>query len=834
MNTLDMDQADAQLFVLFCVSVLKAPGQIGTFFDKLHHTSANTALRYCSAENLLNVLLLYSSPVLVSVSEVSTIASNLFSAYLDAIDTDPEDLLKDLQDHILWFQNIEINSDSLQGDDVCLQAAKELVSDACSRASLLGLSGKYLGHQELAFAFAQAKTLQLSSYLPNLDEYSPLFLGLEGYSPFDAWYNGIICPYQYYWVNYASLQNSNTLPQAFLDLDSHYDQFDFLCAPFDSPSAAVDGNLLLAGGKLALPMYLDNVILPLAFFHGKDLNPLSLWVKTTQVLTKLSQDFTRWDEVIRKVLTFSNHKSENFPTEATNVLVRNYVAFALYYGLYRETQVGSVDKIRIHELICSTTSFLTTQMQLKDQANINFDLASFPDSVNFSEFLLLPKIASLLENSLEPCVLYLNKMVSLCCVLFPINGFTIRRFAELKQENPLEVDTIQKEVFTIFMHVSDKNYNELLHALELFRSTFLSDIVDIRMNIDRMVFERLVEANRIDLGMQFLKRSNTPSDINGYYEVAVSKFWANFNSATSIEQVLASSTSTQQCFTAIEDIVSFRQIDGQLRETVVGFKHLFRALSLLKNFRFHFVKGQPVTPQDILEKLTSIESEETFTPMSLVSVILEQNPKSYLVNEKLYKIAIDLSIYIGFQDSWVSFYKVRSACIESALIERDFSFAYKQSRDLILNAVEQNKTESLNDIWLIFYQVGKFVPREWMDDFDVKIHKEKIGILSKQREILSLALKFIGPSPTSGDHSRLLVGQFRSINDEITRWYGEQNAQQHEDVSDAMNSARTTLQENFSGVIKNAAESKNQASEKISNLLVSGLGWAIGANTNRS
>lgn len=822
MLTSAIEEADSQLFVLFCVAVSLQPSRIRDFYAKVG-PSTNSELRFTNPLNLLHVLLLHTSPVLVSVSTVSDLAQDIFASYIDPVNTDTKERLEDLQDLIQWIQS-ELKEDKnvFNGPEAFLQAAIDLSSDAQMKAAQLGFSGDYVGYQDLEFAFAKAKTFQLASYLPNLSHLSPLYKNLEGYAPYDAWFNGIIRPYQYYWDNYASLENSDVLASDFLQIDSHYEQFDFLAAPLKSSTSAV-------GSKLTVPLYLNNVVLPLAVYHQNDLNPLSLWMKSYGSLCCSSSDFALWNLVIETVVIFRGQGQDPLPTESYSILIRKYLACSLYYGLYMELKLGSVENMRIQDHIRTATSFLTTKLNLSKRGEFNLKTTQLPELTTFSEFLLLPSVCEFIA-SYELALCLLHQMISTCHILFPINGFTIRKFLDLKEEG-LDLNRVKKEVFSIFMHVSDKNYTELSGALSLFCDNFLDDNDNFRAEINEIVFESLMDAKKINLAKQYFENIDRSLNCGVYLNTSMDKLWSNFNSANSLDEALAQTLYTQQCFEIVESIAAVRGVNETHRESVVALKHLFRALNLLKNFRFYFKKGEKVTPKDIMDRLMHVDTEESFTPMSLVSVILEQNRKSYLVHEKLYKISMDLAIYLGYEDSWASFYKVLSACIESALIERDFNFAYKQSKALIMYAIDQKKCETLNEIWLIFYQVGKFVPREWMDDFDAKVHKEKIEILSKQREILAMALKHISPSKLAGDNSRLLVGQFRSVNEEINRWYTEEKDHQSDGVSSAMQSAQTTLQENLSGIIKDAAESKNQASEKISNLLVSGLGWAIGART---
>lgn len=815
-----LQETDAQLYVLICTAVLCSPSCIESLFAKAS-LSATSALTFTTPQNLLNIVLAHTTPVSIPVSLIATLAEDIISASVDPVNTSSDLLLDDLQDLVQWLeQKLEDNKNPLNSD-AYLQAANELSAASASSAKELGFVYDTNSSQALSFSFARAKTLHLAPYLPNLADYTPLFTNLAGYVPFDSWYSGVVRPYQYYWENYALIGEKAILLRNYLALESHYSQFKSLIAPLNSTTPTLSG-------KLSIPMYFSNVILPLAVSHQHDMNPLSSWLTETHSAFNSSAEFLVWDQVLRTIFA-SDFTS--FPIESCTILIKHYIAAGLYYGLFVELNVGSVEKIRIQEQIRTTTSFLIGQLKLTTTQSPTLKIPLVPESCKFSEFVILPSIDSLLD-SYEEALLYLNRMVSTCCVLFPVNGMTIRTFLELKEENSIDLDRIKKEIVMIFMYVTEKNYAELLNALKLLCDVFVSDIDRFQVEIASTVFERLMDQKMFSLAIEFLRNPDyIVPDPKLYLNIAMTKLWANLNAAKSLDEALSSSLATQQCVEIIESVISVLSFDDIERNRAVGLKHLFRALSLLKNFKFHLNKGESVTPKGILDKLTRVDVDEPFTPMSLVSVILEQNRKAYLVHEKLYKISVDLAIYLGIDDSWASFYKVRSACIESALVERDFNFAYKQSKELLMYAIEQEKGETLNEIWLIFLQVGKFVPREWMDDFDLKVHNEKITILEKQREILSLALKYVTPSALAGDNSTLLVVQFRDVNDKISHWYTEDASLQESSIESVIHSAQTSIQENVSGFVQGAAKSKTQASEKLSNMFVSGLGWAIGANT---
>lgn len=203
-------------------------------------------------------------------------------------------------------------------------------------------------------------------------------------------------------------------------------------------------------------------------------------------------------------------------------------------------------------------------------------------------------------------------------------------------------------------------------------------------------------------------------------------------------------------------------------------------------------------------------------------MILEHNPKSYLAFEKLFRILNDLMLYfdedgeLEQSDTNGCFDRLKSACIESALIDNNFSYAYKQSMELIDHFA---KSSSIDGFWLTFYQVGKYVSPNWIDEDS---ESNRLEIMIKQRELLSQTLQKID----CDGHVKVILDQWNRLNEKIEHDY--QSIDQlkfagFETKSDAKGPE-------LSQVELNMARLPDKAGEKISNLFVSGLGWAIGAN----
>ncbi|RLV89161.1 hypothetical protein JA1_005328 [Spathaspora sp. JA1] len=161
--------------------------------------------------------------------------------------------------------------------------------------------------------------------------------------------------------------------------------------------------------------------------------------------------------------------------------------------------------------------------------------------------------------------------------------------------------------------------------------------------------------------------------------------------------------------------------------------------------------------------------------LELITIISQQNPKSYISFEKLFQVISDLSIYFQSNQQDTYFNKVKIACIESSLIEDNFNYAYTQTMQLFPMCKD----------WIIFYQVGKYISPDW--------DTAPLYILIKQREILGLILEHFD------ENFKMVLDQWDRINSQIEQYQVGQQV------------------------------SREVGRDVISNLLVSGLGWAIGA-----
>ncbi|GEQ67464.1 hypothetical protein JCM33374_g1129 [Metschnikowia sp. JCM 33374] len=457
----------------------------------------------------------------------------------------------------------------------------------------------------------------------------------------------------------------------------------------------------------------------------------------------------------------------------------------------------------------------------------------FLEYSTLEEFATAPPgvVKSIVDRALPESLSYILQVFSTCCSLHALNELTVRKFFFLKSQADSKPQWFHKEVMHLFSRADTQDYDHVLSSLAVFSEAFLSQNIETVKEVDQLIFDNFLRTENFTKAIEYFHGLPEERKLSteAAFHMVNRKFWELFDSASNLDDRIGKLKLATNCLDILDTISRKDGLSDENKKVVIKTKHLLKAIHSLKNFKLVLVRNSPVTPKQILDRITSSSSEEKYPQFTVISSILEQNPKSYLAHERLHKIVNDLGIFADFDLSIVSFPRIQSACVESALIDGNFDFAYKQTKALITYCIETKNTECFNDIWLMFYQVGKYISSEWFGDYDAKIQDEKIGVLFKQREILSLAIKYTKPNTFTTDNSRLLVGQFRHVNQEIQKWHEEAGLHRSDEVQDAFQSTQKQIQENITGLLNEASHSKNQASEKISNLFVSGLGWAIGA-----
>lgn len=757
-SSVELNDAKAYLAVLYVISnVNMSAAEVKEVISVISSTIRhNLALKFITTSNVLSLLIHKVSPLLILIDSVVELSREL-------IFSTENTLGEDLEEVVNWLlKKTELLEDPLfEAEDVVLKSAHDLFVNNQYENQKYGFSPN---SKELLQEFARAKLVYISHYFADINEFEPL---IELSDP--AYEKYLVRPYIHYWSNYGSLYDDSIQFYEFVDSQ---DKFNELIKP-------------VTQGKVAVTSWIENVILPIIKYSKDDFSALQAWL-FDESRGSISARHGLWKETLVVIIN-------QFELKDIQSLLKQYLASCYYYAI-TETEIGSIETLKIYDEIRDTVGLLLKRYGTGEVIATKFEIREF-DSI---EQFINSEFAALVAPTLDG-ITTLNHIIQVCEKLYPINKLTIGDYLSLKSSS--DVGQKEKEVIKLMNGLNESNYKQLLSSVRLFNSSFIDD----ESQINKLIVERFLFFDLFDIVKDFHQSKEFELDDEIYFDLVLKKFWDSFNQATNLNEKIGKLHHAHQCISLIDGL----QLSEENKHAIIKIKHLLKAMAQIKNFKL-VVNKQSLTPSDL----------QKYPPIQIVSFILEQNPKSYLAFEKLYRILIDLQIAFDEVDDSNYLPRVQSACIEAALIDGNFTFAYNHSIELFRH-YETSTSSDLNEVWLTFYQVGKYISPEW---FEVVHSNDKLDVLVKQREILSLALKYLKPTDSSIDNSRLILLQWEHINGEIDEWYRQLQTGSRPTM------AQTAQKNVLSNVLSDATTTTNQASEKLSNLFVSGLGWAIGAN----
>ncbi|ODQ79406.1 hypothetical protein BABINDRAFT_142259 [Babjeviella inositovora NRRL Y-12698] len=278
-----------------------------------------------------------------------------------------------------------------------------------------------------------------------------------------------------------------------------------------------------------------------------------------------------------------------------------------------------------------------------------------------------------------------------------------------------------------------------------------------------------------------------------------SRFWLEVEQATNLNSSLSHLSSAKLILRLMGD----------------EYPHCKSAMTVfdtLKNFKFHLEKNVPVTPYALLKQIRA-------NYFVVLERILELNSKSYYAPEKLKRLSYEMdAISVNHRTTVEQDLRLMTLCAESALADDNFKYAYNFATKLL----KEHSKEELHPFWLTFYQVGRYTSPSWSE--------EVREIWQQQLEVLSQTLLLLPDNQL--EIKKLVLDQWYTLNARL-RETG-QNLSLNEER------AEKGLEKRFTAALasgvkelgidrKHALQAANDTTEKVSNLLVSGLGWAIGA-----
>jgi hypothetical protein len=768
----DIKLADATIYTAIA-DMVTSNTEVSTILPDLtsllyHHRN----LQYTTKHNVLKLLLVFTFPNTTS----GTTLAGWIRDILD-VENRGEHLDSPAVDLFEFATSVSNHNENGPKNKALLQTTQDMILSVDEEAALYEFPGP---DSNLVFNFVKAKLLHWSKYTGDLNEYLLLFKLVEGYPPFELWYQGVIVPF----FTYSKSYPDKTSLQFYLSCCTLTDQFNILIAPlsFNEPPQ--------------ITHWISTVILPLIKYHNYTVDPLLAELFCPQVGPP-SKKYHLWHDVLKAFV-----ESPDFDFDHYKEVVRCYLG-SIYYYSNDETsgKIASVEITKIYDSIRDTLSLFKLgtandiQLEGNPQAFLTFE-EFLMDPQNPLKLLFEPTFGNLAE---------LNQIVDVCQKLFPSNKLTIKEYLVLKTG---ETNDKEKEIKKCCSNISKSNWAQWLVSIELIISTFVNENEKNRIN--SLVIERFLFANLFEVVEKFQEKSSLEIDSQTYYKLVLSKWWDSFNAATNLNEKIGHLRDATDCLKLFDKM----DLPQDQRDEIIRIKHLLKAIYNMKNFKIVVEKNVPFTPK----KLEDFKEN----PLELITIILEQNPKSYLAFEKLYKILNDISLYFQIEEN--QFHKVKTACVESALIDNNFQFAYKQTTELL----EHYNAFDLNENWLTFYQVGKFVNVKWFDEDS----PEKFEILQQQQEILAKTLLIMD---TTNENTQVVLRQWTSVTNQINEFHLSNDLQKITDVkfkntTKFSGSDIKEIGDLANNIISDATATGSQAGAKISNMLVSGLGWAIGAH----
>lgn len=353
--------------------------------------------------------------------------------------------------------------------------------------------------------------------------------------------------------------------------------------------------------------------------------------------------------------------------------------------------------------------------------------------------------------------------------------------------------------------------------------------------IDETLLVSTLKSGRFDfVQSNFVDARRTAVSTDNLTKHLLDAFYENYDKATNCSTSRGSLKNAAACIKLLET----KHATKSKVPSVVS-----RASRLLSATNELSVYALTLTPDVVLHP---VELRcQTKDPLIIIHRILELNSKAYHDLEKLQAISTDIVYGILGKDLPHTDLKVIAMCIDAALVDSNFDQACKYTEILRELPVPQDD-EAQQIVWTACYQVGKFVSPYW-DDSDVKL---VTTVYERQLELLGHTL-----ATAPRENLSPILNAWKRVEAQIAdaQQFGDTSLSDSNPQLDAIkattsrfaraiqSSAAATFSNtdlNMPAVMPdpNSHSSSNQElhnsrkRDQLSGLLVSGLGWAIGAN----
>lgn len=826
---------DAKCYISLVDLIINAEDKVNdTLVDILRRIFRFLAVKgdhaYINRTNVLRAVVTYLPIVRYPIEKLALILKDFQKIETSKDESEFEDL-EELYNFV--WENIE-NTDMMPVEDTAiLNSADAIASESKAFSDKLNYSKKvsFFDDDEM-IRFVKSYTLVLASGYEHVDDLQPILELVSQNPDFQLWDSGVLVPFKKYTAYCHFYDIVPTGFFSYIRAEAFEDQFLILCDP------------LVLGSVKDEALYRDwmlQIIVPFMIYKQNG----------TVLLAKLINDFSgsHKDPLEKLILwksyltSFIEFKHELLKPSNDVYILNVSISLCLCYYISLKYEVSdnflSVQAYRLYEEIEVFANILLDKLDLastNDLLDLAYNKERFLNYPTFEAFFMSS------ENGLSPLfkpvkdrVLFLLHIVKTCKTLFLINKLTLGKYLEWKFTSQ-SYDTKEKEFAKILLLLDTKNWDVILDAALIYANCFILDKEDKKSQIDELTITHFLRCKLFDEVSHIYFEKGMSVSSEKFFGLVYAYLWTSIKGASNLNDNIGKLLEAKKCIKLLQECIKTSAVSEENKRELAKVQHLLDAFSKLKHFRIVLVKGEPATPNSLILKYCQISNGERFdlmsenSPIGLIGLILEQNTKSYLAFEKLFKVLNDLLLFCEFQFSNHNFYfnKLKTLCIESALVDDNFKFAYEASTELLDHLIT-NSSMDINDTWLTFYQVGKYVSPSWFSD-ECQDKSQRVQVLIKQRDLISKTIKYIQPHPNAIDNSRLMLGQFMKLNAEIESWY----LNECENPSYNNRSSKDIISENTTNlaneIIADATSTTAQASEKLSNLFVSGLGWAIGAN----
>lgn len=312
--------------------------------------------------------------------------------------------------------------------------------------------------------------------------------------------------------------------------------------------------------------------------------------------------------------------------------------------------------------------------------------------------------------------------------------------------------------------------------------------------------ENLLKAALDSAHFEFSK--NLASAVPSVKNLALSSFERFFDSASNGNITRGGMKKAYSCIELL-NVLGYSNDPDVLKSEALS-----RSMHELSHYTLAFKPGVPARPAEL----------KYMDPYELIGILLESNAQAYTQPDKLSTIIKDFMMGVAHVPESAPDtpeIRLRAMCADTALANNDFETAY----GLCIPKLSTLKGSQV--AWTACFQVGKYVSAYWEDIPPAKILNDQKIILTAAikicpaeniANILSYWKKLEKISQEAGEYG---LPSFSSRSGTNTP---EPSFTEHRDWNDSTSSLDTA----------NAGRKRDQ----ISKLMVSGLAWAIGANSS--